>query len=126
VRDSGSIVVGWLAKLALVLGLLGLLAYDGLVVVIANFHAADRANAAASEAADEIKRTRGDVQRAYDAATRVVDPGDTIETETFTVRRDGVVDLYVDREAKTLWLHHIGPLKKWTHARQSGVGSPGE
>lgn len=125
-RDSGSIVVGWLAKLALVLGLLGLVAYDGLAVVIANFHAADRANAAAGEAADEIKRTRGDVQRAYDAATRAVDSGDTVETESFTVRRDGVVDLYVDRDAKTLWLHRIGPLEKWAHARQAGTGSPGE
>lgn len=125
-RDSGSIVVGWLAKLALVLAVLGVLAYDGLAVVIANFHAADRAGAAASEAADELRRTRGDVQRAYDAATRVVDAGDTIETETFTVRGEGIVDLYVYREAKTLWLHRIGPLEKWTHARQSGTGSPGE
>jgi hypothetical protein len=124
VRDSGSIVVGWLGKLALVLGLVGLLAYDGFAVVVANFNAADHAALAAHEAADSLSRT-GNVQTAYDAAVAVVDSREKVEDTTFSVDEQGRVTVYVERDAKTLWLQRIGPLKKWTHARQSGTGAPG-
>jgi hypothetical protein len=125
VRDSGSIVVGWLGKVALVLGLVGLVAYDGFAVLVANFNAADHASMAAHEAADSLFRNRGDVQAAYDAAVAVVDSDDTVENTTFKVDQQGRVTVYVDRDARTLWLQRIGPLKKWTHARQSGTGTPG-
>jgi hypothetical protein len=124
VRDSGSIVVGWLGKVALVLGLLGLLAYDGFAVVVANFNAADHAATAAHEAADSLSRT-GNVQTAYDAAVAVVDGSDKVEANTFSVDDQGRVTVFVEREAKTLWLQRVGPLKKWTQARQSGTGAPG-
>jgi len=124
VRDSGSIVVGWLGKVVLVLGLLGLVAFDGFALVVANFNASDHASMAAREAADTFRRNRGDLQGAYDAALAVVDEDDEIETDTFTLDERGTVQLYVKREAKTLWMHHIGPLRKFTHVRHGATGKP--
>ena len=46
--DRGDIVLGWLTKLAVVLGVLGVIAFDGIAVVQAHFQASDRATTAAS------------------------------------------------------------------------------
>ena len=122
--ESGSIVVGWLGKLVVVLGLFGVLVFDGFAIVVANFNASDHATLAAREAADTLARQRGDIQAAYDAAVKVVDANDVVETDTFSVDEQGVVHLYVKREAKTIWMHRIGALRKYTQARQSAAGKP--
>jgi len=123
VKDSGSIVVGWLGKLVLVLGLLGLAAFDGFAVVVANVGASDHASLAAREAADSLQRSR-DVQTAYDVAVATVDGNEKVEADTFTVDDQGAVTLFVQREAKTIWLQRIGPLKKYVTVRQSATGRP--
>jgi hypothetical protein len=124
VSDRGSIVVGWLGKLVVLFALLGALGYDGVSIMVASFGAADDATVAASAAADEYK-LHNDVRAAYDAATNAVaGKGDTVETKTFQIDTDGKVTLTIDRHPKTLWMHRIGPLKKWTSIHQSGTGSP--
>lgn len=124
VSDSGSIVIGWLTRLVILFAVLGFLAYDGLSLVTANYGAADDAAVAASAAADTYKGTNN-VQAAYEAAVEsVAGKGDTIEPKTFQVDQAGKVTLTIDRTASTLWMHRIGPLKKWTVVRQSGFGTP--
>ncbi|MDP9183915.1 MAG: hypothetical protein M3P04_14210 [Actinomycetota bacterium] len=122
--DSGSIVVGWLGRLVVLFAVLGLLAYDGFTVMVSSFGAADDAGVAASAAADSYK-AKGDIQLAYDSAVQAVaGKGDTIDTKTFQVDQVGKVSLSIDRTPTTLWMHRIGPLKKWTHIHQSGTGTP--
>ena len=122
--DSGSIVVGWLGRLVVLFAVLGLLAYDGFTVMVSSFAAADDAGVAASAAADTYK-AKGDVQLAYNSAVQAVaGKGDTIETKTFQIDQVGKVTLTIDRTPTTLWMHRIGPLKKWTHISQSGTGTP--
>lgn len=124
--DSGSIVVGWLARLVMLFGVLGLLAFDGFTVIVATFGASDDATVAASAAADAYKTTKN-VQSAYDAAVNALGgKPDTVETKTFSVAPDGAVTLTVDRSPLTLWMHRIGPTRGWTHVSQSGTGKPGE
>jgi len=124
VNDSGSIVVGWLARLVILFAVVGFLAYDGVALMTSNFGAADDAGVAASAAADTYKSTN-DLRAAYAAAVNAVSgKGDTIETKDFQVDQAGKVTLTVDRRPTTLWIHKIGPLKKWTLVRQSGSGSP--
>ncbi len=124
-NDRGSIVLGWLTRLAIGFALLGVVAYDGFMVLTANFGAADDATTAANAAADSFRSSK-DVQAAYEAAVRSVDgKGDAIETKTFKVDADGRVTLTVDRTPKTLWMHYVGPLKSWTQIRQTGTGTPG-
>jgi Tfp pilus assembly protein PilV len=122
--DRGDIVLGWLSKLVVVLGLLGLVAFDGISLAQARFQAADRATTAASAAAEDF-RTNHDLQKAYNAAFATVSGADTIETKTFTVSTDGTVKLRLHHEATTLIVHRIGPLKKWTDAAETGEARPG-
>ncbi len=122
--DSGSIVLGWLTKLAASLAFLGLIAFDGIALVTAHFNGADHASIAASLAADSYKSTR-DVQGAYDTAvTAVLKDNETIEAPTFQVAADGRVTLRLHRQATTLWMHRIPPLRKFIDIAVTGTGSP--
>lgn len=121
--DRGDIVLGWLTKLVVVLGVLGLVAFDAIAVAQGRFQAADRAATAASAAADEYKASR-DVQRAYNAASATVTGDDTIEGSTFQVAQDGTVTLRLRHVATTLILSRIGPLKNWAVAVETGRGRP--
>ena len=125
-RDSGSIVLGWLTRLAATIAVLGLLAFDGVALVSTNFQAADHATSAAVLAADNYAQTK-DVQAAYDAAvTAVTERGETIDAKTFVVDpATGHVTLTLHREAATLWVHRVGPLKKWVDVKATGEGSAG-
>ncbi len=125
--DSGSIVLGWLTKLTVVIGLLGLLAFDGISLVQTTFNTADHASAAARVAADTYKETK-DVQAAYNAAVASVLPqGETIEAKTFVVNpTNGKVTLVVHKDAATLWLHKVGPLKKFVDVSSTGEGAPAQ
>ncbi len=122
--DSGSIVIGWLTRLVVVVGLFGLAAFDGIAVVSADVTAADHAGTAAAAAAESYKSSK-DVQVCYDAAVAAIaGDGDTVEATTFRVTPDGHVSLVVDHTATTLWLHRIGPLAHLTHVTAKGAGSP--
>jgi hypothetical protein len=122
-EDRGDVVLGWLTKLVVILGVLGLVAFDGISLAQARFQAADHATTAASAAADDFK-TSHDLQKAYNAAYATVTGNDTIETKTFQVATDGTVTLRLHHEATTLILKHIGPLKHWADAVETGEGRP--
>jgi hypothetical protein len=122
--DRGDIVLGWLTKLALVLGLIGLAGFDGISLIQGRFQAADRATTAASEAADDYKNNH-DVQKAYNAAFATLTGDDTIETKTFRVDPDGTVTLRLHHVATTLIVGRIGALKKYAVAVETGSGRPG-
>ena len=125
-NSDGGIVVGWLAKLAVGLGLLGLVAFDGIAVLSASFQAADQATIAAAAAADNYKSSH-DVQVAYDAAlAAVAGDNDTVETTTFRVAPDGHVTLRLRKVADTVWLQRIGPLDHLRHVSALGAGSPSQ
>lgn len=119
-------MIGWLTRLVVLFAVIGFLAYDGFTVMTSNFGAADDAGVAAGAAADAYKASSS-VQSAYDAAVKAVDgKKDTIETKTFSVDASGKVTLTVDREPTTLWMHRIGPLRKWTQVHQTGSGVPAQ
>ena len=125
-RDSGSIVLGWLTKLSLSIALLGVLAFDGVALVKTHVNAADHANTAALAAVESWKQSK-DVQVAYDAATAAVAAtGDTLDPKQFVVDPStGRIRLEVTEQAVTLWLHRVGPLKKYGTVHASGEASPG-
>jgi hypothetical protein len=121
--DRGDVVLGWLTKVAVVLGVLGLIAFDGIAVAQAHFQASDRATTAASAAADEYKNSH-DVQKAYNAAFATISSDDSIETKTFRITQDGTVSLRLHHVATTLVLRHISPLKHFADAVETGEGHP--
>lgn len=121
--DRGDIVLGWLTKLTVVLGLLGLVGFDLIAVVQARFQADDRASTAARAAADSFASVR-DVQKAFDAAYATLVDGDRIETTTFVVRTDGSVQLRLHHQATTLLVKRIGPLRDQADAVATGTAQP--
>lgn len=124
-RDQGDIVLGWLTRLAVVLSLFGLLAFDGIAIAVARLTAADHATTAAVAAADSFHSTSS-VQSAYDAALgSVVADGDTIETASFQVSPDGAVRLTLHHAATTLLMDRIGYLRPYVDSRAEGKGRPG-
>ena len=121
--DRGDIVLGWLTKLVVVLGVLGVVGFDAVALVQSRFQAADRATTAASAAATDFASSK-DLQKAYDAAYATLADGDTIETKTFAVGTDGTVRLRLHHETVTVLMHKIGPLKKYTDAVGTGEARP--
>ena len=122
--DSGAIVLGWLTKLALVLGLLGLIGFDAVSLLHTRLTAADDANTAATAAAENYKQTKN-VQLAYNAAlTSSGAPDATIETATFHIAPDGVVTLRLHLHATTLLVRHIPPIRGLADAVETGTGTP--
>jgi hypothetical protein len=122
--DLGGLVVGWLVKLAAFLAVVGVFGFDGIAVLTARLGASDDADQAASVAATEY-RTSHNVQAAYNAAVASLpQSSESIPASTFVVQSDGTVDLVVDRQVQTLVLYRIGPLKKFTVAREHGEGVP--
>lgn len=123
--DSGSIVLGWLTRLALVIAVLGLIGFDGIALVKTTFAAADHAGSAASAGADTYRQTK-DVQQAYDAAVQAAS-GDTIAPKDFTVDPStGKVTVTVTETAVTLWVDKISPLRKYTVIRASADANPAQ
>lgn len=118
-------MLGWLTKLVIVLGGLGLVSFDGISLLHTTFNAADQASTAAAAAADSYHVSH-DLQKSYDAALAAVAlDGDTIETTSFTVTTDGRVHLVLHRTAPTLWLQKISPLRRLTDVHAGADAGPG-
>lgn len=122
--DRGGIVVGWLVKVAVVLGLLGLVAFDGISLAMARVGAADVAQTAATDAAQVVSPGKTyDPGALLQAASSEVDPTVyTVDPTDITVSADGSVSVTVHREATTLLLYRIGPLEHLIHITARATG----
>jgi negative regulator of sigma E activity len=114
VRDRGSIVVGWFAKIVVVMAVVAIAMFDGISVGVAHMNGSDDANMAASAANFEWTQTHN-VDDAYKAAVDAVTNGnEKVLTNGFSIDADGTVHLLLRRTAVTLAMSKIGPLKKYT------------
>ena len=103
-----------MTRIVVVLSVLGVIGFDAISLMTARFAAEDHAQTAARAAASTFAQTRVP-QSAYDAAlAEVVGSGDTIDAPTFSTAADGTVTLTLRREAPTLVLERIPPLRSWT------------
>ena len=125
-RDRGDLVLGWLIKLSVTLGVIGLLLFDGVSVVVAKVGVQDDASLAAREASDAADRGT-DVQGAYDAAVEALaDQGSpsVVQTSTFTIGPDATATVTTTRTASTFFLKHIGLLDEWVQASATATAAP--
>lgn len=123
-NERGDIVLGWLAKLAVIFGLAGIVLFDAISVGVTTSNVADQGSFAAREASETWGATK-DLQKAYLTAAAVAadrDPLNIVDPKSFTVEVDGTVHLKVSRTATTLVLYRIGPLKKLAHVEQQASG----
>ena len=126
-RDEGGIVLGWLTRVAVVLAIVGIIAFDVISVVTARLAVEDAGQQAALVASDVWSRTH-DIQEtlkaAEDSATEsnalnVVDPA------TLRVDPDGTVHLRVTRDAPTLVAHYVKPLREMSVVHADSFGRSG-
>jgi hypothetical protein len=113
--ERGDIVLGWLTKIAVVLGLLGLCLFDAISIASTNVKVDDDGSYAARAGSATWLETKS-IQKAYDAAQAAAteqDAAATVETKGFRVDDNGRVHLRVSREATTLIVFRIGPIKHW-------------
>lgn len=120
--ERGSVITGWLAKLAVTLGVLGVLAFDLISIGAARVGAADDAGTAAIAASQAWEETH-DLQQAYNAAAESAgEHHETVDTKNFVIDPDNTVHLTVRRTAKTVVFGHIGFLAHFAHVVETGKG----
>jgi hypothetical protein len=122
-NERGTIILGWLTKIALVIVVVAIPSFDAVSVGVARVGASDTAQNAAITGSDVWRTSKGDVQKAYEAAVGyAADHGATIAPEQFSVAPDGTVTVTVERTATTLVFYRIGASKKWTHIVATASG----
>lgn len=120
--ERGSIIVGWLAKVAIALTLVGIVGFDVVSVGVAKVSASDTATNAAREGVEAFTSSKGDINRAYAAALAYAEQqGGTIDPKEFLVERDGTIRVTVRKTATTLLLFRTGATKKWTDVKGEGA-----
>jgi hypothetical protein len=132
--DHGAIGVPGIVKIAVALGVLGVLGYDTFVTIATHLKAeSDAQNAAYAASQQWFESTDHSAQTAYNAAAQYIqanDPSDHVcagDTDPvcgkhglFTVDPDGTVHLVVRREAKTLVFGHLGFMHNLLIAYEQG------
>lgn len=112
-RDRGSIVVGWLVRLTLTLGLLGLIGFELLSIAVTHVTVQDIGSQSADAAQTSWAQVHS-IPQAYAAAEEYArSQGATIPHNSFAVNADGSMRFVVRKVATTLVVGHIHPLSKW-------------
>jgi hypothetical protein len=122
--DAGGIVIGWLVRLVVVVVLVALVAFDAISVGISRLNGTDDANTVALAAAQVWQQTHN-LQSAVDAAEEAVpDAHETLVPHSLSIDADGTVHLQLRRQARTLVMYRIGPLRHYTFAVVKGESGP--
>ena len=116
--DSGSMIAGWLVKVAVLIAVLGVCAFDAISIGSTYASTADAGASAARVGSEAWFDNNKNVQVAYEAAVADANGGNstyTIDPKSFHIDADGTVHLTISRTAQTVLVSHIGPFKHWAH-----------
>lgn len=120
--ERGSIIMGWLVKIAAVIAIVGVIGFDLMAVATTKMSAADNATNAARIGAEAWHDSRGDVQAAYRAALAYAEEkGGAIDPADFVVEANGTVRVKVSKTATTMVFYRVGASKKWTNVVADGT-----
>jgi hypothetical protein len=119
--DRGDVILGWLIKVSLVLGLLGLSLFDAVSVAVTTMNAQDAAGTAARLGADEWAGSHN-LQSAYNAASAFAEEhGASVGPKDFWIDPDGTVHARMVKDATTVLLYRTKATKKWAHVVANGT-----
>ncbi len=124
-RDSGAVRVSYIAKLAVVLAIVGVFGYDGVAILATHVSTESDAQNAANTASEDWQ-TNHNVVLAYDAASQAAEPnGEKVLScaTCFSIAQDNTVTLELRRTAKTVVFSRIGFLKRFTVVTESGTAN---
>ncbi|HWL64866.1 MAG TPA: hypothetical protein VNP73_02735 [Actinomycetota bacterium] len=129
--DERGVLVSWLIKIILVLGVLGVIVFDGASIMVNIFTLDSSANDTAIAVSLQVEPDqfgRND-QEVFDKTKAVIASDDTGAANAKVIRNGTVVDeegnvhVKLRRVATTLVVRYIAPLKKWTVATAEGSAS---
>jgi hypothetical protein len=122
--ERGDIVLGWLTRIVVVLGIAGLGLFDAISIGSTAVNLSDQGAYAAREAS-EVWQSTNSLQKAYDAAAAAAaeaNPANVVDTKTFRVDEDNTVHLRIRREATTLILYRWGRTAEWAELEREAAG----
>jgi hypothetical protein len=122
--DRGDIVLGWLTRIAVLLGVAGLALFDAISIGTTAVTVTDQGDYAARAASQEWLTTKS-VQSAYNEAVVAAmeqNRANVVATKDFRVDPDGTVHLTVSRTATTLIVYRVGAIRKWAHIERQSEG----
>lgn len=123
-RDSGGIVLGWLLRISLALLVLGVLVFDVFSLAYTNVTTVDDAGIVAGVAADRLISDPGKYDKArLESLSEASELGVRMKTKDFWVDQEGEVHVTVSRQANTLVLHYVKPLRKYLTVRAVGTAA---
>lgn len=115
-HDESGIIVDWLIKLIVVIGVFGIVAVEAVAVLIARYNAVEGASAAVTQAALGLRTNEmaGDPRALANAAAeqrgcKLISLHRNLETK--------MVFVTVEREARTFFIQDLGPLQRFTRVR---------
>lgn len=121
--DLGVIVVGTLAKVLLVLAVIGAIGYDAFSVTTTQLSLRDHAQQAAVVGHDAY-RASGNPQAAYAAALKYAQAnGDTLVRSGFSTGPNHTVTVQLRREASSMIAGHLPRVKEYTVATTTATAS---
>jgi hypothetical protein len=123
--DRGDIVLGWLTKLVVALGVVAVIGFDGVEVGLAKVQIQDQANEVAVAARDAYA-DHHDLNVALKAAeTKALedDPANVIVKGSLVVEPNGTVSLQLTRPIHTVLAHYL-PAPSLRTASAGGSASP--
>jgi hypothetical protein len=122
--DRGSIVIGWLTRIAVVSAVVGVLGYDVVSIGQGRFSVADEADQVAQDAHSTWSDTHSVDQARKMASSEAATHGDTIAepvAQNFTVdAKTGLVTVTLQHSVETLLAKRFGFSRSWTTMRATG------
>ncbi len=122
-RDAGDVILSWLTRLVAGLAITAVVGFDALSIGVAHVSAMDDANSAATAASVAWRADHGNLDATLQAAQGSASQhGETVLPASLHVDADGTVHLRLERDATTLLVRHLGPLRSWATVVVNGSG----
>jgi hypothetical protein len=122
--ERGDIVLGWLTRIVVVLGIAGIGLFDAISIGTTSVSLTDQGSYAAREASEAWQVTNS-VQKAYEAAVAAAteqNPANSVDTKSFRIDSDNTVHLRISREATTLVLYRWSRTAEWAQIEREAKG----
>ncbi len=122
--DRGDIILGWLTKLVVVLGVAGLFLFDAISLGTTAMNLSDQGSHAARQAS-EVWQTTKSVQKAYEAAVATAteqNAENVVVAKTFRIDEDNTVHFTIKRTADSILLFRWDKSAEWAKISREAAG----
>lgn len=122
--DQGSIVLGWLTRLTLVLTIMGVLGFEVLSIAVAHVQVQDIGQTAAQDAISAYQESAKNPEFAFNAASAYAESqGASISKKSFVIT-DESVTFDLTKVAPTLLMYRWDKLDRYTVVKTTVYAEP--